>query len=91
MPLFVKIEKGLVPKRVFDGHVEAHKRYVESLIAEGRGARSGYWAEKGGGMMLFSAASLEEARAVVAADPLVKAGLVSYELHEWTVVVGDAA
>jgi len=89
MPVFVKIEKGVVPKRVFDGEVEAHKRYVESLIASGRRARSGYWAEKGGGMMIFEAASLADAQAVVAADPLVKAGLVIYELHEWKVVVGD--
>ena len=57
----------------------------------GRRARSGYWAEKGGGMMIFQAASLEEARAIVAADPLVREGLVTYELHEWKVVVGDGA
>jgi uncharacterized protein YciI len=91
MPLFVKIEKGVVPKRVFDGHVSAHKKFVLELVAEGRRARSGYWAEMGGGMMIFEAASLEEARRIVARDPLIKEGLVTYELHEWKVVVGDGA
>lgn len=89
MPWFVKIEKGVVPKRVFDGHVAAHKKFVQGLVAAGRRARSGYWAEMGGGMMIFEAASIEEARAVISGDPLIKEGLVTYELHEWKVVVGD--
>jgi uncharacterized protein YciI len=89
MPWFVKIEKGTVPKRDFDAHVDAHKEYVRGLIGEGREAKTGYWAEKGGGMMIFKAASLEEARAVVEADPLVRQGVVIYELHEWKVVVGE--
>ncbi|HEY9888720.1 MAG TPA: YciI family protein [Candidatus Obscuribacterales bacterium] len=87
MPWFVKIEKGLIAKAAFDQHVPAHIAYVKALNAKGHQARTGYWAERGGGMLLFQAASLDEAQAIVQADPLVQHGCVEYELHEWRVVV----
>ncbi|MGD1905010.1 MAG: YciI family protein [Leptolyngbyaceae cyanobacterium] len=87
MAWFVKIEKGIVDKATFDANVPAHVAYVKSLIAQGRGARTGYWAEYGGGMLLFQAASQQEAEAIVQADPLVASGCVEYELHEWRIVV----
>ncbi len=87
MGLYVKIEKGIVNKATFDQYVPAHKQYVRDLISAGHKARSGYWAEFGGGMLLFEANSLEEAKKIVAEDPLIKNGCVQYELHEWVVVV----
>jgi uncharacterized protein YciI len=87
MPWFVKIEKGLVEKSIFDRHVSAHKDFVRDLIAEGREAKTGYWGERGGGMLLFKADSLEEAKAIVSRDPLIQNGCVHYELHEWRIVV----
>ncbi|PSB02413.1 YciI family protein [Merismopedia glauca] len=87
MPWFAKIEEGIVEKAVFDRYVPAHKAYVQELIAKGHQARSGYWGERGGGMMLFLADSLEEAQAIVEGDPLVKNRCVKYCLHEWRVVI----
>ncbi|NJL47030.1 MAG: hypothetical protein HC929_05390 [Leptolyngbyaceae cyanobacterium SM2_5_2] len=87
MPWFVKIEKGCVDKATFDQHVPAHVAYVKDLIRRGHEARTGYWAEYGGGMLIFRAASMDEARAIVADDPLIKHHCVDYELHEWRVVV----
>ena len=87
MPWFVKIEKGIVDKSTFDQHVPAHKAYVRDLVPQGYQARSGYWGCRGGGMMLFKAASMDEARTIVAKDPLVQNGCVNYELYEWRVVV----
>lgn len=87
MPWFVKIEEGTVDRSTFDLYVPAHKAYVQELIAKGHRARTGYWAERGGGMMLFEATSIDEAQAIVAQDPLVKNGCVKYQLHEWRVVV----
>lgn len=87
MPLFVKIEAGKVEKAIFDQYVPAHKAYVEDLIAKGHKARSGYWAEARGGMLIFEAASRDEAEAIVALDPLVQNGCVSYQLYEWRIVV----
>ncbi len=87
MPWFVKIEEGRVDKPTFDQHVPAHRAYVQELIAKGHRARSGYWAGRGGGMMLFEAESMDEAKAIVAQDPLVQNGCVNYQLYEWRVVV----
>lgn len=87
MPWFVKIESGIVNKSIFDQHVPAHKAYVRELIAKGHKAKSGYWAKLGGGMLLFEAASMDEAEAIVSQDPLIKSGCVDYQLYEWRIVV----
>ncbi|AFZ24281.1 hypothetical protein Cylst_2038 [Cylindrospermum stagnale PCC 7417] len=87
MPWFVKIEEGKVDKPTFDQYVPAHKAYVQELIAKGHKASSGYWAQHRGGMLLFEAASMDEAEAIVARDPLVHNGCVDYQLYEWRIVV----
>lgn len=87
MPWFVKIEKGIVDKATFDKSVPAHKAFVQNLIAKGHQAKTGYWGERGGGMLLFQAADLQEAQSIVDQDPLIQNGCVVYELHEWRVVV----
>ncbi|HEY9613654.1 YciI family protein [Allocoleopsis sp.] len=87
MPWFAKIEEGIVDKATFDQYVPAHKAYVEGLIAKGHKARTGYWAERGGGMLLFEADSMDEAKAIVAQDPLIPNHCVKYVLHEWRLLV----
>ena len=86
---FVKIETGIVPKPEFDRHIPAHKAYVQDLIDRGHQTKTGYWGERGGGMMLFKADSLVEAEQIVAADPLVQNHCVTYQLHEWRIVMGE--
>ncbi|MDF5719570.1 MAG: YciI family protein [Rhizonema sp. PD37] len=87
MSWFVKIEEGKVDKSTFDQYVPAHKAYVQELIAKGHQAKTGYWQQRGGGMMLFEAASMDEAEAIVAADPLIQNGCVNYQLYEWRILV----
>ncbi|NJM70930.1 MAG: hypothetical protein HC862_12260 [Scytonema sp. RU_4_4] len=87
MPWFVKIEEGKVEKSTFDQYVSAHQAYVQDLIAKGHKAKTGYWVQRGGGMMLFEAASMDEAETIVALDPLVQNGCVHYKLYEWKIVV----
>lgn len=87
MAWFVKLERGIVDKSTFDQYVPAHVAYVKELVTQGHQAKTGYWKERGGGMLLFQASSLDEAQAIVQADPLIQNGCVSYELHEWCVVV----
>ncbi len=89
MAWFVKIEEGIVDKTIFDRYVPAHKAFVQSLIEQGHQAKTGYWAQRGGGMLLFQAQSMEEARHIVARDPLIMNGCVHYQLYEWNVVLGD--
>ena len=85
---FVKIETGIVPQPEFDRYIPAHKAYVQDLIDRGHQAKTGYWGEYGGGMMLFKADSLAEAEQIVAADPLIQNHCVSYKLHEWLITLG---
>ncbi|MGD1871438.1 MAG: YciI family protein [Mastigocoleus sp.] len=87
MPWFVKIESGKVEKSTFDQYVPAHKAYVQKLIDNGYQAKSGYWERRGGGMMLFEAASMEEAKAIIAQDPLIQNNCVDYDIYEWQIVV----
>lgn len=87
MPWFVKIEAGKVDKTIFDQYVPAHKAYVQQLIAQGHKAKTGYWGNFGGGMLLFEAVSMAEAEAIVARDPLVCNGCVNYKLYEWKIIV----
>jgi uncharacterized protein YciI len=86
MPWFVKIEKGIVEKSIFDQYVPAHRAYVRDLIAKGHQAKTGYWAKHPGGMLLFEAPSMEEAEKIVAEDPLIKNNCVTYEIYQWCVV-----
>ncbi|MGK7932732.1 MAG: YciI family protein [Microcystaceae cyanobacterium] len=87
MPWFVKIEKGIVPKDIFDQYVPSHVAYVKELVAKGHQAKTGYWKASEGGMVLFQANSLEEARKIVEKDPLILNGCVEYQLYEWCIVV----
>jgi uncharacterized protein YciI len=86
MPWFVKIEQGIVDKARFDQFVPAHAAYVKALIQQGHQAKTGYWRQRGGGMMLFEAANLAEAETIVKQDPLIQNGCVNYQLHEWCIV-----
>lgn len=87
MPWFVKIEEGIVDKATFDTYVPAHKAYVQNLIAQGHRAKTGYWAERGGGMLLFEADSLAQAQAIIEQDPLIQNNCVQYQLHEWRIII----
>ena len=87
MPTYVKIETGIVNKATFDKYVSAHMDYVRELVAQGHRARSGYWGERGGGMLIFEANSLTEAQKIVSNDPLIINKCVHYEIHEWCIVV----
>ncbi|MEO1428338.1 MAG: YciI family protein [Cyanobacteria bacterium J06632_19] len=87
MPWFAKIETGKVDKSTFDQYVPAHKAYVEGLKNKGHEAKTGYWAQYGGGMLLFKAASMDEAQAIVDRDPLIANNCVDYKLYEWRLIV----
>lgn len=89
MPWFIKIERGIVEKAVFDQHVPAHLAYIKTLNAQGYQAKTGYWRENAGGMMVFNAPSHTEAQKIVEQDPLILNHCVEYELHEWVQVGGQ--
>ncbi len=98
MPWFVKLEEGIVDKASFDAVVPEHLAWLGTLEAAGHQPSSGYWADRkgqnghgAGGMLLFQAASMAEAEALVHGDPLIQRGCVRWTLHEWRLVFGPGA
>jgi uncharacterized protein YciI len=61
-----------------------HAAYWTRLAREGRAIGAGPFLDIDGGMAMVSAASIEEARAVVAADPAITSGVFVAQLHPWS-------
>ena len=75
-------------------HLEAHRAWVEKESAAGRRIRSGFLVDGdrrpgGGGLLMFEAESYVEALLWVQNDPMIRAGLVDWQLQEWIPVSGD--
>jgi len=63
-----------------------HRAYLLDLAAQGKAPVFGRYEDEGapGALIVFEAASLEEAEAMVAADPYVRAGLVpEHSVRAW--------
>lgn len=94
MPWFVKTEQFLRPYSAMKPHLEAHRRWVEQLRADGVVISSGYLVDGagqpgGGGLLLLEAASYAEAEALVRDDPMLHSGGVDWQLQQWRPAVGD--
>ena len=64
-----------------------HRDYVAELFARGEIRMSGPFADQMGALILYEAADLAAAQALVNADPYVVAGAVEeVDLREWTVL-----
>lgn len=69
-----------------------HREYVHALYERGEIRLSGPLAGDAGAVIVYEAPSLDAARALIAADPYVEAGVVDeVSLREWTVVVPTSA
>ncbi len=67
-----------------------HLAYLEEMEEQGKVFAKGRFTDGAGGLVIYQADSLEEAEALVKADPYVEKGARNYEVHEWTMVlVGD--
>ena len=74
--------------------LEAHRRWVVQETTAGRRLRSGFLVDGdrrpgGGGLLMFEASSYADALAWVENDPMIRAGLVDWQLQEWIPVSGD--
>jgi uncharacterized protein YciI len=68
---------------------EAQKQFLASLLERGTLVMAGVFTDqRGGGMSVLRAASLEEARSCFAESPLVEADRVDWEVREWNVTWG---
>lgn len=62
-----------------------HAAYMQQLQNEGRLFAGGGYASDDGGMAIVTAASAEEASAILAADPAITSGIFVAELRHWRV------
>jgi len=62
----------------------AHLEYVNELYKEGKVFMAGPFTDKEAGLVIYKAESLEEARKLAEADPVVVEGARTLELREWS-------
>lgn len=62
-----------------------HMAHIRKMAADGKLVMAGPFLDNGElrGIFIFDVASMEEAQALTAADPAVKAGKLIMELHPW--------
>ncbi len=60
-----------------------HAAYMQRLMNEGRLYAGGGYVGADGGMAIVMASSMEEARAILDADPAVTSGIFVAELRRW--------
>ena len=64
--------------------IAPHLAFLDDLRARGQLAMTGGFADRSGGAyVLENIASLEQARAIVASDPLATTGSSDLTVHEW--------
>lgn len=63
----------------------AHATYMQQLQRDGRLFAGGGYASDDGGMAIITASGIEEARAILAADPAIVNGIFVAELRDWRV------
>ena len=61
----------------------AHLEYIHDLYKQDKVFMAGPFTDKQGGMVIYKAASLEEARKLAEGDPVVVEGARTLELREW--------
>ncbi|MBO8164327.1 MAG: hypothetical protein H0Z34_11500 [Brevibacillus sp.] len=61
----------------------AHLDYINQLFLQDKVVMAGPFTDKRGGMVIYRANSLEEARQMAEADPVVAQGARTLELREW--------
>ena len=88
MPESKKITRYLVMamrKPGFSDEVIApHLAFLDALRVEGKLEMTGGFSDKSGGAYVLQVASLEEAQALVAADPLTTSGSSVVTVYEWS-------
>jgi uncharacterized protein len=60
-----------------------HLEFLERMLAEGRIYLRGRFTDGSGGLTIFRAEAINEARKIAEGDPYVSGGARRLELHEW--------
>lgn len=77
-----KVEGNELKKNDFNDHISYLKK-----IASKKHFLGGGFVNKPGGMIVFEAKNIEEAKKISDLDPLIKRNLYKYEIFEWKLAV----
>jgi uncharacterized protein YciI len=65
-----------------------HREYLRALVTQGKLHESGPFADDSGALIIYEANDEQEARSLLAADPITDAGVIaSTDMREWTRVI----
>ena len=67
-----------------------HFRYLKGLLEQGRLFGAGPLLDNDGGLAIVRAANLEDARAMLAADPAIASRIFEADVHVWDPRLGGA-
>jgi uncharacterized protein YciI len=66
-----------------DQGLQPHGAYMKRLLDDGRLYAGGGFVDVDGGMAIMRAKDMDEARALLAADPAITAGIFQAEIRQW--------
>ena len=85
--LFVALNKAVATSEQMLPHVAEHLAYMNRMEGEGKLFASGPFIEEGvlvgDGLTILQTDTLEEARAIMLAEPLIERGMRVFELRPW--------
>lgn len=88
MQYFAAVQSILNPE-ITDTVRQPHLDYLAKMVADGHIHAWGRFSDGSGGLTIYRAASLEDARKLAEADPFVSHGVRRLELHEWAMKVAS--
>lgn len=84
--LFVRIDYKNSELEITSKDFQDHVDYLNGVAAE-RYFVGGGFANSQGGMIIFKAKDLEEAKMIAQKDPIIERGLYSVEIYEWELLI----
>lgn len=84
--LFVRIDYRNNDEEFGTKDFEDHIDYLKEVAVERFFIGGGFEKEKGG-MIIFKANNLAEAEEIAKNDPIIKRGLYTYKIYEWSLVL----
>jgi uncharacterized protein len=82
MKYFAAIQSIIAPEKI-DALQQLHVQYLDRMVSEGRIYIKGKFSDGSGGLTIYRAASIDDARMLAEEDPYVSGGARRLELHEW--------
>lgn len=84
--LFVRVDYRIEGTEFGTTDFDDHIKYIKSVSKE-RYLIGGGFEKENGGMIIFKAKDLDEAKKIADNDPLIKRNLYSYDLYEWNLMI----